>query len=50
VLDALISFGKSHDGSTAIGSSIGLTASGLMLVVAAFESRSVSLTALVSET
>ena len=50
VLDALIAFGKSHYGSTANGSSIGLTAFGLMLVIAAYESRSVSLTALVSET
>ena len=46
VLDALIYFGKQHYGSTVIGSSIGLTAFGLMLVVAAYESRSVSLTAL----
>jgi Ca2+-transporting ATPase len=50
VLDALIAFGHDHYGSTAIGSSIGLTAFGLMLVVAAFESRSVALSALVSET
>ena len=50
VLDALIAFGKSHYGSTAIGSSIGLSAFALMLVVAAYESRSVSLTALVSDT
>ena len=50
VLDALIAFGKSHYGTTAVGSSIGLTAFGLMLVVAAYESRSVSLTALVSDT
>ena len=50
VLDALIAFGKSHYGTTAVGSSIGLTAFGLMLVVAAYESRSVSLTALASDT
>ncbi len=50
VLDALIAFGKSHYGSTELGSSIALTAFGLMLVVAAYESRSVSLTALVSDT
>ena len=46
VLDVLIYFGKQHYGSNVIGSSIGLTAFGLMLVVAAYESRSVSLTAL----
>ncbi len=46
VLDLLIYFGKQHYGSTVIGSSIGLTAFGLMLVVAAYESRSVSLTTL----
>ncbi len=50
VLDAVIAFGKDHYGSTAIGSSIGLTAFGLMLVVAAFESRSVTFSAIVSET
>ena len=41
-LDALIYFGKSHYGSAAVGSSIGLTAFALMIVVAAYESRSVS--------
>ena len=41
-LDVLIYFGKQHYGSTAIGSSIGLTAFALMLVVAAYESRSIS--------
>lgn len=50
VLDALIAFGHDHYGSTAVGSSIGLTAFGLMLVVAAFESRSVTYSAIVSET
>ena len=50
VLDALIAFGHDHYGSTAIGSSIGLTAFGLMLVVAAYESRSVTLSAIVSDT
>ncbi len=49
-LDALIYFGKQHYGSTSIGSSIGLTAFTLMLVVAAFESRSLSMSALASET
>jgi Ca2+-transporting ATPase len=50
VLDALIYFGKEHYGSTALGSSIGLSAFALMLVVAAYESRSVSLSTLVRET
>ena len=50
VLDALIHFGKSHYGSAVIGSSIGLTAFALMLVVAAFESRSIILSALTTDT
>lgn len=50
VLDVLIHFGKQHYGSTAIGSSIGLTAFALMLVVAAYESRSVALSTLTSAT
>jgi P-type Ca2+ transporter type 2C len=50
VLDAMIAFGKSHHGSTAIGSSIGLSAFALMLVVAAYESRSISRSILVRET
>ena len=50
VLDALIYIGKEHYHSTAIGSSIGLTAFALMLVVAAYESRSVTPSALASET
>ena len=37
----LIAFGKSHYDSTAVGSSIGLTAFALMIVVSAYESRSV---------
>ena len=49
-LDVLIYFGKQHYGSTAVGSSIGLTAFALMLVVAAYESRSVTLSVLTSET
>jgi P-type Ca2+ transporter type 2C len=49
-LDALIYFGKQHYGSAAIGSSIGLTAFALMLVVAAYESRSISLSTLASQT
>jgi Ca2+-transporting ATPase len=39
-LDALIYFGKNHYHSTAIGSSTGLSAFALMLVIAAYESRS----------
>jgi Ca2+-transporting ATPase len=50
VLDALIYFGKSHYGSVAVGSSIGLTAFSLMIVVAAFESRSIRLSAVRSDT
>src|SRR5947209_2312236 len=50
VLDALIYFGKAHYGSAAVGSSIGLTAFALMLVVAAYESRSLTLSVLISET
>ncbi len=50
VMDLLIYFGKQHYHSTIIGSSIGLSAFALMLIVAAFESRSVTRTALVSET
>lgn len=46
VLDALIYFGKQHYDSTVVGSSIGLTAFALMLVVAGYESRSVWLSAL----
>ena len=41
-LDALIYFGERHYHSSVIGSSIGLSAFALMLVVACFESRSVS--------
>ncbi len=50
VLDALIYFGKSHYGSVAVGSSIGLTAFSLMIVIAAFESRSIWLSAVRSDT
>jgi len=41
VLDAVIYFGKQHYHSTVIGSSIGLSAFALMLIVAAYESRAV---------
>ncbi|HET6869339.1 MAG TPA: cation-transporting P-type ATPase [Solirubrobacteraceae bacterium] len=50
VLDLLIYFGAHHYQSVAIGSSIGLSAFGLMLIVAAYESRSVSRSILTSET
>ncbi len=42
VLDALIYFGKHHYHSAAVGSSIGLSAFALMLVIAAYECRGVS--------
>jgi Ca2+-transporting ATPase len=41
-LDALIYFGKEHYHSTVVGSSIGLSAFALMLIVSAYESRSVT--------
>ena len=49
-LDALIYFGKQHYHSTVVGSSIGLSAFALMLIVAAYESRSESRSVLASET
>jgi P-type Ca2+ transporter type 2C len=49
-LDLLIYFGKQHYHSTVVGSSIGLSAFALMLIVAAYESRSVSLSTLVRST
>jgi P-type Ca2+ transporter type 2C len=48
VMDLLIYFGKQHYHSTAVGSSIGLSAFALMLIVSAYECRSVSGSALVS--
>ncbi len=48
-LDSLIHLGTQRYHSAAIGSSIALTAFALMLVVAAYESRSVSLSALTVE-
>jgi Ca2+-transporting ATPase len=48
VLDLLIYFGDQHWDSLAVASSIGLTAFGLMLVVAAYESRGISSTVLTS--
>jgi Ca2+-transporting ATPase len=50
VLDALIYLGKAHYGSAAVGSSIGLSAFALMLVVAAYESRSLTHSVLTRET
>jgi Ca2+-transporting ATPase len=49
-LDALIYFGKQHYHSTVVGSSIALSAFALMLIVAAYESRSVSLSTLTPTT
>jgi Ca2+-transporting ATPase len=50
VMDVLIYFGKQHYGSTVVGSSIGLSAFALMLIVSAYECRSVSGSVLVSHT
>jgi Ca2+-transporting ATPase len=49
VLDLVIYFGVHHYHSAALGSSIGLSAFGLMLIVAAYQSRSVSRSILTSE-
>jgi Ca2+-transporting ATPase len=49
-LDLLIYFGKQHYHSVVMGSSIGLTAFALMLVVAAYESRSLTGSVLTSAT
>ena len=43
---ALISYGTTHYGSLAIGSSMGVTAFSLMIIVAAFQARSVTASAL----
>jgi Ca2+-transporting ATPase len=50
VLDLIIAFGHSHYGSYAVGSSIGLTAFALMIVVSAYECRGVVGSILASET
>jgi Ca2+-transporting ATPase len=50
VLDALIYFGKEHYHSTVIGSSIGLSAFALMLIVAAYQCRSINRSVLESQT
>jgi P-type Ca2+ transporter type 2C len=47
---ALISYGTTHYDSVAIGSSMGLTAFSLLIVASAFQARSVTATALTSET
>jgi Ca2+-transporting ATPase len=49
VLDVLIYYGTKHFETAATASSVGLTAFGLMLVVAAYESRSLTGSALTSE-
>ena len=49
-MDFLIYFGKQHYHSTAVGSSIGLSAFALMLIVAAYQCRSVAGSVLVSQT
>jgi Ca2+-transporting ATPase len=49
-LDALIYFGKEHYHSTVVGSSIGLSAFALMLIVSAYESRSVTASVFSSDT
>ncbi|HTP23012.1 MAG TPA: HAD-IC family P-type ATPase [Solirubrobacteraceae bacterium] len=49
-LDVLIYFGKEHYHSVVLGSSIGLSAFALMLVVAAYESRGSTRSLLMSET
>jgi Ca2+-transporting ATPase len=50
VMDLLIYFGKQHYHSTAVGSSIGLSAFALMLIVSAYQCRSVSGSVLASQT
>jgi P-type Ca2+ transporter type 2C len=47
---ALISYGTTHYGSVAVGSSMGLTAFSLLIVASAFQARSVTATALTGET
>jgi Ca2+-transporting ATPase len=50
VIDLLIHYGEAHVHSTAVGSSIGLTAFALMIIVSAFQSRSVRLSTLTTDT
>ena len=47
---SLIEYGKSHYGSVAIGTSMGLTAFSLLLVASAFQARSVTASVLTLET
>ena len=47
---ALISYGTSHFGKSEIGSSMGLTAFSLLIVASAYQARSVTVTALSTET
>jgi P-type Ca2+ transporter type 2C len=47
---ALISYGTTHFDSLAIGSSMGVTAFSLLIIVAAFQARSVTATAFTVET
>jgi Ca2+-transporting ATPase len=47
---ALISYGTNHYGSLAIGSSMGLTAFSLLIIVAAFQARSVTASVFTVET
>jgi Ca2+-transporting ATPase len=47
---ALIAYGKEHYDSVAVGTSMGLTAFSLLLVVSAFQARSVTASALTLET
>ena len=47
---ALISYGTSHYGKVAIGSSMGLTAFSLLIVASAFQARSVTATSLTTAT
>ena len=47
---ALISYGTTHYNSVAIGSSMGLTAFSLLIVASAFQARSVTATALSTDT
>ena len=47
---ALISYGTHHYGSVAVGTSMGLTAFSLLIIASAFQARSVTATALTTET
>jgi Ca2+-transporting ATPase len=47
---ALISYGTNHEGRAAVGTSMGVTAFSLLLIVAAFEARSVTATTFTTAT